>query len=45
MPYKFLLRADFLKVLTSYQSAMQSISTLPRIEAQIKNLTAMEQAG
>jgi hypothetical protein len=36
---------EFLKALTSYQSAMHSICSLPRIDAQIKNLIAMEQAG
>jgi hypothetical protein len=36
---------DFLKALTSYHDAMQAISNLARIDQQIRNLTAMEQAG
>jgi hypothetical protein len=36
---------DFLKALTSYQNAMQALSAMTRVDAQIRNLTAMEQAG
>jgi hypothetical protein len=36
---------DFLKALTSYQNAMQALSAMTRVDGQIRNLTAMEQAG
>ena len=36
---------EFLKALTSYHDAMHAISILARIDAQIKNLTAMEQSS